>query len=130
MDGWAVTAVIFGVLEDTLSTLLDETPAEGNGFARLHADARDAMAQPDSVDSAGVVSNGGAELLETSGEAFHFQPLQSADDRAFYLKEQLGDRSGWWKRLVSSGEVEQEILDATDAEPGVQPRADGADAFE
>ena len=69
-------------------------------------------------------------LLQPARQVLDLEPLEGADDGAFGLEEQLGDRRGGWEGLVAQRKVEQQIADGMDAQAGIQPRADGAHALE
>ena len=130
VDGWSVAALVVGVLEDQQAALSDQTAAEGDGLADRHADAGDAVTQPGGIDRSGVIANGGLELLQPSGEILDLEPLERTDDGAFGLKEQIADRRCRWIVDVPTRKVEQQVLHVRRPEPCVQPRPDGADAFE
>ena len=130
VDRWAVAALVVRVFEDKLAALQDQAAAQGDALAGLTPDPRHAVSQPDGVDAAGRVADGRAQLLQPARQVFDLEPLQGADNGAFGLEEQLGDRRRWWEGLMAQREVEQQIADGMDAQAGVQPRADGADALE
>src|SRR5438270_11864160 len=130
VDRRAVTAFVVGVLEHKLATLLHQLAAERDWLAGLDTDARDPVAQPHGVHGPGGVLDGAAQSLPSAWQRFGLEPLEGADHGAFGLKKQLGNWPGGWERLVANRKVEQQILDGADAEPRIQPRADGAHALE
>src|SRR6266498_3006301 len=130
MDGWTVTALVIGPIEEEVAALLHQLAAEGDRVAGRDADAGDAMAQPRCLDGACGIPDGRLELFQASGQVLHFQPFKNPQHRSIALEKEVGNRCRRWVRDMACGEVEQQVPDRFEAEPRVQPGTDGADAFE
>ena len=107
-----------------------ELAAQRDRLAGLDADARDAVAQPDGVDGAGGIPDGG--LAAASARAAGFRPRGVRACRRPSLRpgrtgRRSARRAGTPGGATGSGRAGR---DGADAEARIQPRADGADALE